>query len=266
MPLSVPIQTRTAIRRARQGILLADLMRGLMFILSIVGFVLCLSEKQLPLGTALLFALPMGWFALALRTARGQQQLLRVPALIDAGELEQAEQSVADALGQFSLVRGPRLQALQHLSHIRHQQRNYAAALQIAQALLRFRLPLSVATATRLLMAECALEAGDLLGAHAALSAVRGAVSLRESMKLLELQTEYCVRTNAWQPAIENLPWKVELAELMPTAAAARVQAGLALAARHLQLTDWADWLARRHDLLVGPLPAMASSEPSLPQ
>ena len=253
MPLAIPISTRIAIRRARQGILLADLLRMVLTMLSIVGFICCLGTRYLPIGTGMLFALPMAWLSLAIRTARNQQQMLRVPALIEAKQFEEAEQAVADGLSRFSLVRGPRLQALQHLAYVRHAQRNYAAAQQLANALLRYRLPDAAATGARLLLAECALEAGDLLSAHATLTGIGGALSLRESLKLLELQTDYCIRISAWQSAIENLPWKIELAELLSTDAAARMQAGLALAAKKMRHETWADWLKRRCELLVDP-------------
>jgi hypothetical protein len=46
---------------------------------------------------------------------------------------------------------------------------------------------------------------------------------------------------------------KVQLAELMPSSAAARAQALLALAGKRVGRQDWADWLRRRAESLADP-------------
>ena len=193
----------------------------------------------------------VAWVMLVTRSIRRQQPLLGVPLLIESRQPERADRVIAESLRSFSIFRAPRVQALQHLANIRQGQHRARDAADLAGELLRYRLSAPTATAMRLLQAESALELNDLHAAHAALSSLESPTHLAESMKLMQLQTDYCIRTGAWSAALENLPWKVELAELLPTESAAWVQALLALAAKNSNLPEWRTWLQRRSELLA---------------
>ena len=78
-----------------------------------------------------------------------------------------------------------------------------------------------------------------------------GCASLAEGMRLLTVQLDYLSRVHAWESMLEGIGAKVQLSELMNTAASARTQALLALAARKTGRATWANWLLRRVELLV---------------
>src|SRR5207244_1843885 len=104
---------------------------------------------------------------------------------------------------------------------------------------------------SRLMLADSSLELGDLQSAHAAINDLFGErLSLSEAMNLLGVQLDYESRIGAWEQMLSNARTKVQLAELMNSAPAARVQAFLALAARKLGRTELESWLAKRAELL----------------
>lgn len=262
---AAPIATDQAIRLARTGIRQGAAVRWTLMAVGITGIILSSAQKNPTLGAALSLGAATAWVMLVVRSIRRQQELLGVPMLIEHHQQEQADRVIADSLRTFTIFRAPRVQALQHLAFIRHGQRRAQDAARLASELLRYRLNPPTATAVRLLSAESALDLNDLHAAHAALSALPAPASLAESMKLMQLQTDYCVRTGAWSAALENLPWKIELAELLPTESAAWVQALLALAAMKQGLADWRIWLQRRAELLVDRA-ALVERQPLLSQ
>jgi hypothetical protein len=112
-------------------------------------------------------------------------------------------------------------------------------------------MPASART-TRLMLADSLLELGDLPGAYLALMSLYSQkVTLTEAMNLLVVQLDYETRVGAWASMFQNIQYKVQLAELMPAASAARAQAMLAIAAERVGRTDWADWLRKRVELLT---------------
>jgi len=93
---------------------------------------------------------------------------------------------------------------------------------------------------------------GDVRGASEAIAGLfEQRLSLAEVMKLLSVQLDYQSRLGAWNDMMHGITTKVQLAELMPAASAARAQAMLALAAKHTGRPDWSDWLRRRAELLA---------------
>jgi hypothetical protein len=102
------------------------------------------------------------------------------------------------------------------------------------------------------MLADALLELGDVRGASEAINGLFAQrLSLNEVMKLLAVQLDYQSRLGAWNDMMNGITTKVQLAELMPAASAARAQAMLALAAKHTGRPDWADWLRRRAELLA---------------
>ena len=237
------IDAATLIRRAKRGIWAARLARFGIVCLAVAGFMLS-RDKTLPAGMGLLFATGAAWVVLVTRTAKNQQDLLRVPGWIENGQLDRADAAIGRMLTRFSLAVRPRLLALRQAAMSRSARRAQGDARHLALAALAYRSPKAVSDGLQLIIAEAALDAGDLLGAHTALSALAAPLSMRDSLKLLELQTDYCIRVGAWPHAAHDLPGKVDLAELLPADSAALVQAMLALAARHGGLATWATWLA----------------------
>lgn len=253
--LAIPISAERAVARARAVVLMGTAVRTMVVTAALVGVGMVVILHNDFAGTVTLLIAITLWLTLTIRTVRNQYGLRRVGLLLETRRYEEAEQTLAESLGSFSLFRAPVLQALQNLAALRHQQQQFDQTRLLSSELLRYDARPQSSRPVRLLLAEAALELDDLQTAHATLTQIGGQGSLRETMKLTELQIDYCVRIGAWPQALENLPWKIELAELLPTENAAHVQAMLALAALKLQRPDWANWLRRRVELLIDPNP-----------
>jgi hypothetical protein len=258
---AVTLDTNAALAQVRRAGVLAMVVRISLLVAMTCGFVL-VSIGQSLLGGSMMAAVVAILFLLAGRSMRMQQSLSRASTLIGMNQLRDAETALAESSGMFALHRGPRLGMLQNLAALRHAQRRFPEAATLASELLKQgRLSDPLTRTLRLMLAECSLEMNDLATAHQALSQIGQQLPVREMLKMLELQVDYCVRVNAWQAALDQLPMKIELAELLPTESAARVQALLALAAKKLGRDDWSAWLKRRVELLTDTRPLVDSRE-----
>jgi hypothetical protein len=194
------------------------------------------------------------WLVLSYRSAKGSSLAADSPILIATGQFDEAEQRIEQVLRSFSLFRAVKLLSLHHLAVLRHAQRRWRESALLSRALLHQRLGSlqSISRSSRLMLADSLLELGDLTGAHEALAGLyRERLSLGEAMNLLVVQLDYESRIGAWEAMMRNILSKVQLAELMPSASAAKAQALIALAALKLGRHDWAQWLARRAALLT---------------
>lgn len=206
------------------------------------------------------------WVWLTVNSARSSRTAAESPSLIAAGQFDEAERNIEQAVRTFSLFRPVKLQALHHLALLRHAQRRWQESAVLSRALLRQRLgslqPIS--KPTLLLLADSLLEMGDLRGAYEAIAGLyRERLSLPEVLNLLAIQLDYSTRIGAWQSMLENVMDKVQLAELMPPAIAARAQAALALAARKVGRQNLSDWLRSRCELLTD-VQKLAMDRPAL--
>jgi tetratricopeptide (TPR) repeat protein len=248
---AIEIDARTAISRVRRAGVLAGVLRIVLLAGVAGGFVLTAAGQQ-TVGMVVMAIVIAALFMLAGRSMRAQQTLARASGLIGTGQYEEAEKTLDEGLRAFVIYRSPRLGLLQNLAALRHAQGRFPEAATLSRELLRYRRSDSVLTRTlRLMLAECALEMNDLPAAHAALQQIPPQLPMREMLKLMELQVDYCVRISAWQAALDQLGTKIELSELLPAEVAARVQALLALAALKLGRNDWSAWLKRRAELLT---------------
>jgi hypothetical protein len=205
-------------------------------------------------GMVILLLVLAAWIALSYRSIRGSRLAADSPSLIAAGHFEAAEQHIEQALRSFSLFRTAKLLTLHHLAVLRHAQRQWQDSAALSRALLGQRLgPLqNLSRSSLLLLADALLELGDLNGAYEAIAQVyRQKLALGEAMNLLSVQCDYLARIGGWKQMLEQPETKVQLAELMPTANAAKTQALLALAAKNEGREDWSTWLRRRVELLV---------------
>jgi hypothetical protein len=196
----------------------------------------------------------VGWVVLSHRSARGSYLAADSPSLIAAGQFEEAEQQIEPLIKTFWLFRSVKLMGVYHLAVLKHAQRKFRESAMLSEALLRQRMrgmP-TILRSTQLMLADSLLELGDIPGAYAALSDLYAQqLTLVEAMNLLMVQLDYEASIGAWPAMFENIARKVQLAELMPSTAAARTQGMLALAAKHVGRPDWVDWLVRRAELLT---------------
>ncbi len=245
-----------AIARFRRDLLIAALIRSVMGAAVIAAILVRPIVAPQMDGTILFVVIGGVWLALTWASDKGRQVATDVPGLIASGQFDEAETALAKSLQAFSIFRSGKLSALHSLALLRHTQRRWREAAMLCQAVLSQRLgPLdSIGRPTRLILADSMLELGDLQGAYDALSRLYDQrLSLNEVLKLLLIQLDYESRTGAWPAMMAHMMSKVELAELMPAEAAARVQALLAVAAGRIGRPDCATWLRRRAELLADP-------------
>jgi hypothetical protein len=191
---------------------------------------------------------------LSFTSAKNSRILAPSPELIASGQFEEAEQRIDQAMRAFSISRTSKLLGLHHLAALRHKQRRWQDAATLCRAVLGQRLATlpELDRSTRLMLADALLELGDVRAAGDALAPLRfQPLGLNDQLVLLQVELDVLSRLGAWDAMLTGLPGKVQLAELMPPLAAARVQAMLALAAMKRGLTDWSVWLRNRVELLA---------------
>jgi hypothetical protein len=248
------IQAHNAIARLRRDLVLGSLVNAAFLASVFICVLIGASIENALVDLVLLVALAATWTALGFRSMRGSRLVAGSPQLIAAGEFDQAETQIDQALRSFSLFRTSKLLSLHHLALLRHAQKRFADAAELCRALLKQRLGglRGLSRQSRLILADSLLELGDLRGSYESISALyQERLTLAEALRLLAVQLDYGWRVNAWASMLEGVQTKVQLAELMNTPAAARTQALLALAARRMGRTEWEIWLRRRVELLV---------------
>jgi hypothetical protein len=249
------ISVQQAITRFRRDITVSTLLKGALAF----GLVVVLMLHFVPLGksidpTVLLMVLGAVWLTLWYRTMKGSRLAAESSSLIASGRLDQAEEQIEQSLRAFSMSRSVKSMSLLNLALVRLAQKRWPDTALLCREVLSTRkaTPEHLSKSGRLMLADSLLEMGDLRGAHEALSGLyEHRLTLTEALNLLRVQTEYLSRIGAWQQLFDGAATKLAMAEIMPTANSARVQAMLALAAKKIGKTEWAQWLRRRVELLV---------------
>ncbi|MDB5303381.1 MAG: hypothetical protein JWM97_930 [Phycisphaerales bacterium] len=244
------IPTESAIHRVRRDITFGMLLK-FAFLLAVVGSVLFAPQSA---KLAVLIAVGIAWLFLSFTSARTSRMAVGSPSLIAAGEFEEAEKQIDQAMRGFSLFRTAKLQALHHLAVLRHAQRRWEESAALSRALLsqRLRAVDGLSRPARLILVDALLEMNDLRGANESIQDLyRHRLTLSEVLTLVLVQLDYSARVGEWEQMFAGATAKVQLAELMPAPRAARAQALLALAALRLGRADWAAWLRQRVELLA---------------
>lgn len=244
------ISAEKAIKTLRRDLTISSLLKALMFGTAII---VPMTGIGIPF-VVFLIAFGAVWTGLTFYNARGSSMAADSPTLIASGQFDEAEEEIERVIRSFWLFRSVKLLGLHHLAVLRHAKRQWRDSVLLSQALLKQRLGAmpAIARTTRLMLADSLLELGDLPGAYLALMSLYSQkVTLTEAMNLLVVQLDYETRVGAWASMFQNIQYKVQLAELMPAASAARAQAMLAIAAERVGRTDWADWLRKRVELLT---------------
>jgi hypothetical protein len=248
------ISSQFAIARFRRDLTLGALLNAALLVGVFVCFILGGVSNSAFGDVLLLLVLGAVWVTLGYQSMKGSRLAAGSPQLIAAGQFEQAEYQIEQALKTFSLFRTSKLLSLHHLAVLRHAQRRWSDAAELCAVLLRQRLGSlrGLSRQSRLILADSLLEMGDLHGAYRAIFELyQERLSLAEAMKLLSVQLDYLGRVHAWEAMLAGLRSRVQLAELMSAPASARAQALLSLAARKNGRADWSDYLRRRAELLA---------------
>ncbi len=241
-------------------------MKGLLLAAAIAALLLRpLLPSQVD-GTMVLAIVGVVWIVLSYRSIKGSRLAADSPSLIASGQFEQAEARIDEALRSFSLFRTVKFASLHHLAVLRHAQRRWGDTVALCRALLRQRLGSmrSLSKPTHLMLADALLELGDVQSASREIAALgQYRLSLNEAMTLLVIQLDCQARQGAWGEMTSGIEAKVQLAELLPSAGAARAQAFLALAAKKTGRLDVMRWLADRAALLEDPT-KLSAARPAL--
>ncbi|MFW6061051.1 MAG: hypothetical protein ACODAQ_12795 [Phycisphaeraceae bacterium] len=222
---------------------------------ALVGIYSLFDANVVTLGVLALAAAVGVWLVLNLSSARISRELPQLAAMVEA-EPQHAEPRIAELLRTRPLLGWVRLMLYDRLAGLRHRQQRFDESLAICAAVLRHRLgPARHARAHLLLMlAEAALERGDLVSAYHALHQLHHMrVSLIEALQRLALQTRYEVTCGYHDSALARHHQKIQLAEIMPTPQCGAMHAILATAATQTHQRELADWLWRRAELLCTP-------------
>ena len=248
------IRAEAAISRFRRDLTFSRLLKAL-FVVAVAG-AFALRAAGVPWVDPLM-VLPVVacvFLVLSFGSVRGSRLMADSPSLIAAGQFEEAERRIDEALRSFSLFRHVKVLGLHHLALLRHAQHNWPESAQLCRALIAQKSGnvQAISKPARLMLADALLELGDVRGASDAIAGLyRERLSLPELLKLLAVQLDYQSRGGAWEEMVAGIAAKVQLAELMPASTAARTQALLSLAAKKTARRDWSDWLRRRAELLA---------------
>lgn len=260
------IPAEAVIARVRRDLQISALVKSALVIAAFVALVWRGFATSGPADYLLIMLIGGAWLALSYRSVKGSRLAADSQWLIATGEYDAAEQQIEQSLRTFSLFRNAKLLGMHRLAMLRHAQRRWPDAVALCRALLAQRLGAlkGLSKPSRLILAEALLEMDDARGARDALAGLYDQrLSLSEAMTMLAVQVDYQARTGAWDQMMDRIATKVQLAELMPTASAARTQAMLALAAKKSGRQDWANWLRQRVELL-GDVQELCARRPML--
>jgi hypothetical protein len=248
------ISVNEAISRFRRDVTVSTLLKvALGFAAAVVTMLHFLPTRPVD-PSFLLLVLGAVWLTLWYRTMKGSRLAAESSSLIASGRLEQAEAQIEQSLRAFSMSRSIKSMSLLNLALVRLAQKRWPDAALLCREVLSGarRTPEHVSKSGRLMLADSLLEMGDLRGAHEALAGLYNhKLTLAEALNLLRVQTDYLARIGAWGNLFQGIETKVQLAETMPPAQGAKVQAMLALAARRTGQREWEDYLRRRVELLA---------------
>lgn len=249
------ISVQAAISRIRRDLTIGALLRGFLIASAAACVLLPLAGTRFN-GAGLLVVIGALWIVLGYRSMKGSRLAADSPFLIASGRFDEAESRIDAALRSFSLFKAGKLVSLHHLALLRHAQRRWQESALLCRELLGQRLGSMVGLSkpSMLLLADDLLRLGDLRGAYESLGRLYSQrLNLAEALTLQELQLEYLACIGAFEPMVQQMGTKVQMAELMPSPHAARTQAFLALAAMKTARQALAQWLKRRVELLADP-------------
>jgi hypothetical protein len=205
---------------------------------------------------AIFMATLVSWMIMMLNSARLGRYVRTATALLGLGHLDDAEVWLRRALERFSMSARTKIIAAQQLASLLFRRDEHAKVVVVCRGLLRERLfhLQHVWVNTRLMLADSLLMLGHVAEAYEAIRPVYDApLSLAERMKLLPIQLRYELAAEYPAAAVQALPEKLQIAELLDSPRAALVHALLAEACRRSNLAEQQAFLAERawlyHDL-----------------
>ena len=251
------------LRTFRRQLLLTRVLRigGL---LAMVGLTVWMPQQPEPASKRLVLmvgtAAILSWVAILMNAARTSREVRTGSILLHTGQLDDAEVWFRRVMSQVSISTRNRLVACQHMASLLLHRDAHQKVVAICRELLRHRLNRlrSVWISTRLMLADSLLRLDRVGEAYDAFRPVyEMPLSLSDRMKLLPIQLRYELASDHSASAVQSLPEKIKIAELLDSSTAALVHALLAEACRRESLMPQCRFLTERASL-YSDLPELA--------
>ncbi len=254
-----PIEIDSLLKQCHRQIKLIRILQGVILIGTAVA-VLWASTLPQPLNKQVMFGLFIAslivWVLSLLNSSQLMRQVRTAGALLSIGQLDDAEIWLLRTLQRFTLSIRTKTLALQHCASLFFHRDAHAEVVKICRSLLGERLVglKQVWINARLMLADSLLMLDQVNEAYEAIRPVYDTkLSLADRMKLLPIQLRYELAAGYPTAALQNLPEKLQMAELLESPRAALVHALLAEACRRNHMPELEAYLARRawlyHDL-----------------
>lgn len=249
------------VQRFHRQMRLSQFLRGCLVVALITVLVVFYRGDQATQAWTLsgLGAMAALWIGLSWRTIKQVRVTRAGSTLLAQGRLDEARQTLLGVLEGPSPLRSGKILACHYLAVSAHLANAYREAAGICRALLSYRLGSmkSIATATRLVLADSLLMLNDPEGAGPVVQAIqRSSLSLTERMTLLPIELRYQLAADRSDQAVDDLAEKVKVAELLDSTTAALTHVLLAEACRRMDMLDQHRYFLRRAKLLadLGPI------------
>lgn len=276
-----PSQIEHLLRTFRRQIRIIRMVR-LLLVLGTAAAVLWAVQLPRADSKRLLFAIVIGtlvvWVMMMISSARVARYLQTAGALLSIGQLEDAEVWLRRVLERFSLSARTKMMACQQFASLFFRRDDHHNVVRVCTELLGQRVKRlhGVWVNTRLMMADSLLMLDRVPEAYDAMRPVYDCpLSLADRMKLLPVQLRYELAADHATAAVQALPEKLQIAELLDSPRAALVHALLAEACRRTNMPEQQAFLTRRawlyHDLselvtrypIIAPIAATQAPEPA---
>jgi hypothetical protein len=247
------------LQKFRRQIKLIRVLRVAMLVATVAA-VLWAAQLPRPENKRLIFGIFLGtlmvWGLSLMNAARLARCVRTAGALLSIGQLDDAEVWLRRVIERFSLSVRTKILACQQIASLFFRQDAHEQVVTICGELLKQHLTglRHIWVNTRLMMADSLLMLNRISDAYDAVRPVYDApLSLSDRMKLLPIQLRYELAADHAAAAVQGIPEKLQIAELMDAPRAALVHALLAEACRRSHLPEQQAFLSERawlyHDL-----------------
>ncbi len=194
------------------------------------------------------------WIAMSWRTIKQVRSARTSSTLMAQGRLDEARQQLLQVLEGPSPLRSSKILACHYLAVTAHLANAHREAASISRALLRHRLGSmkGIATATRMVLADALLMLNDTAAAGPVMHDIQQSqLTLTDRMTLLPIELRYQLASDQLEQAVDDLPDKVKVADLLDSSSAALTHLLLAEACRRMDMPQQGQYLLHRARLLA---------------
>ena len=243
------------VERAYRSVRLSRTVRTVMMVLLIYSLLVLFSTSQTDSAggaNVMLIAVCVAWLVLSIKAKRKAGAATMASQLIAAGQIDHAQEILADVCRGLCIHKPVQLLACHNLALTCQKQGHWLQAWQLCElvrnsARNKYN---EIVILSEGLRAQCSLTMNNLPAAHESLSVLSGMkLSISERLSVLQAETIYSIRVGRSDAVMADLVNKVSLAGLLPSDQAGEIYAWLALAASFSKQAARRDWLWRKATL-----------------